>query len=185
MPSNKPDHFSSANLSQLQSQLAIWSDFASKYFEHAGKLAELNMNACKSIFEETALATQQLQASQDPQTLLSLTSNQAQPQIEKALLYGRQLGEIMACMQTDLANVVKAEVEESQQSMAKIAETSAVGAPNSMPNMADLMKSALDNVNAGYEQFMKTAQESTEAAQGNFLAAAKPIKKATGRSKPH
>lgn len=183
MPSNKPDHFSSANLSQLQSQLAIWSDFASKYFEHAGKLAELNVNACKSIFEETSLATQQLQASQDPQALLSMT--QAQPQIEKALLYGRQLGEIMASMQTDLANVVKAEVEESQQSMAKIAETSAVGAPGSMPNMADLMKSALDNVNAGYEQFMKTAQESTEAAQGNFLAAAKPAKKATGRSKPH
>jgi phasin family protein len=183
MPSNKLDQFSTATQTNLQSQLTIWSEFANKSFEHAARLADLNVNACKRIFEESALAAQHLQASQDTLAVLAMTSTQAQTQIEKALSYGRQLGEIVACMQTDFANMVKAEVEENQKNMSKIAETTSVTTPDGVLNMASLMKSAIDNVNAGYEQFMKAAQESTQAVQSNFLTEAKSIEKTNGRSK--
>jgi phasin family protein len=147
MPSNKLDQFSTATQTNLQSQLTIWSEFANKSFEHAARLADLNVNACKRIFEESALAAQHLQASQDTLAVLAMTSTQAQTQIEKALSYGRQLGEIVACMQTDFANMVKAEVEENQKNMSKIAETTSVTTPDGVLNMASLMKSAIDNVN--------------------------------------
>jgi len=186
MSSNKPDQFLTAAQSSLQTHLTVWSQLASKSFENATKLADLNVRVLQSALQESTAGNQHLLAVKDPKDFWLAAASQSQPQIEKMLSYGRELSDIWATLQADLARAVQAEADERRQSLAKLPDNAAGAIPDGMTAMVNLMKSTFENAGTSYGQFLKTANESTKAIQSSLLPhtgkTAQKTRKDAGRS---
>ena len=75
-------------------------------------MAALNLNAVRSLFENSTTNARALIAVKDVQGLASLQTRLAQPGIDKAAVYSRSLYQIAAETQEALSEVIKNQVSE-------------------------------------------------------------------------
>ncbi len=79
------DQLSNATKASIDNQLAAMSDLANKALQSVAELVELNLATAKDSLATTSAAAQQMLAAKDAPEVLSLSSQQAQPNAEKAL----------------------------------------------------------------------------------------------------
>ncbi|KAB8043429.1 phasin family protein [Janthinobacterium aquaticum] len=106
-----PQEFSSAAKSHLDTQLQLFGKVASTVLDGAEKVIALNLNAGKAALSHTAATAQHLLETQDPREFFSFGVNQAKPNIDSLLAYGRQLYGIASSTHAELLASAKARLD--------------------------------------------------------------------------
>lgn len=176
------EQFSTATKTQLESQLALMTTFATKVFDSMEKVVDLNLNVVKASLEESTAAAQQLVAAKDAQDLFALTAAQAQPAAEKALAYSRHLAGIASGAQAEFAKAAEAQIAETNRKVIALVDEVSKNAPAGSESAVNFMKSALGNASAGYEQISKTTKQAVEAMEVNMNTAAAQFTQAAAKA---
>jgi len=103
-----PEQLASANQASVNTLVTI----ANAAFGGVERLAALNLNAVRSLLEDSTTNARALVAVKDAQGLVSLQTRLAQPGLDKATLYSRSLYQIATETQEALSEVIKNQVSE-------------------------------------------------------------------------
>lgn len=123
MLSSIQNQIASTTKTHFETQLALWTDLTSKALESVVKLTGLNMTVVKDSLDESTFITQQFLLVKDPREFFSLTAAQAQPNIEKAFTYSRQVAGIASGIRAELAKAAQAHITETNRNYEQLAKT--------------------------------------------------------------
>jgi len=187
---------SNANFEQFaaagQANLNAMVELSQAAFANVEKLAGLNLEAARTVLDDSAAVAKAALSAKDPQELLGLV--QASVNTEKATAYGRQVQDIVSASQADLTKLVEAQIADAQSKLQALVETAAKNAPAGGENMVALFKQAVSASNAAYESAQKAAQQAVKTTEANVQAmtanmtkaaetAAQNVTKATRKAK--
>lgn len=167
----KNEHLSAATKAQIESQIALFNTLTAKAVESVEKVIELNLNASKSLLENSAETMRQVLAARDPQEAMSISAAQSQPAAERALAYGRHVATIVSTTQAEFTRAAETQIAEYSRQISQLVDDLSKAAPAGSEQMMAMMKNALGNANAGYEQLSRSSKQATEAMQANVEAA--------------
>ncbi|HXF46597.1 MAG TPA: phasin family protein [Burkholderiaceae bacterium] len=168
-----------AQLAELQkSQLDALYALSHAVFEATEKLVDLNLAATKALMDESAEKTQALLGVKDVQELLSLAGGLAQPTIEKAVSYSRNVYSIASNASAELSKIVEAQIADGNKKVAELIEFAAKNAPAGSEPAVSMFKSAVAAANTAYDTFAKAAKQAVDVAESNFAAATQATIKA-------
>lgn len=153
-----PEQFSTALKSNVDSHLAMRTALASRAFDSIEELSKLNIKLAKSSLEEWAVATKQIMSATDPREFFSLLAH-TQPNLEKALAYGRNVASIASHSHAELANATEAQVAEMKRKVTLAVDELAKNSPAGSDHAIALLKSAIENTNAVYDRLTKTTHQ--------------------------
>lgn len=142
------------------------------------KLVELNLAAAKAVMDESAEKAQAFLGVKDVQELLALSGGFAQPTLEKATSYGRQVYGIAAGTGAELTKIVEAQIAESNKKITEMVEFAAKSAPVGSEPAVSMFKSAVAAANTAYDTFTKASKQAVEMAESNLAAATSATMKA-------
>jgi len=106
---------------------------------------------------------------------LSLAGNQAQPQADIVLTYGRHLSSIASDAHRDLSQVAENQISAGSRQLVSLIDDFARLAPGGSPAALSMVKSAIDNVSSSYAQLNKSAKVAIDAIESNIQAASARI----------
>src|SRR3990167_8961214 len=135
-----PEQFAAANKASVDALFTI----AQAQFAAFERLSALNFNTTKSAFEDGVNQAKALLSVKDAQELVSLSAASAQPALEKAIAYSRNVYEV--------ATQTQAEPAGSDVAVAAV-------------------KSAMAAANSAYDSFTKVVKQATDMAEANVTAA--------------
>src|SRR5690606_4798711 len=118
------------------------------------------------------------------QDLVSLQTTVAQPGIDKALAYSRQLYEVASQAQSELNKLVEARMAQVSEELIAAVDSAAKAAPAGSEPAFAAFKSALTMANSAYDTFARVARQAAEAAVANGTQAAAQAARNT-RKKAH
>ncbi len=159
---------------QYESQQALWMDLGTKLLDNLTKLLALNMSAFNDLISESSTMYAQSLNAKTPQDLLAPRGAAGKPNIEKILTYGRNVGNIMARMQTVLSNAAQAQINETGRMVRALVETAVRYAPGGADSIFGLMKSAFDKSQGDFAQWTGKAKQEAAATGGAMVPAAPP-----------
>lgn len=107
------EQFSAATKSQLEAQLNLINNFASKAVESAEKVIALNLSTTKATVEKSSSAAQQLLSAKDGQEFFRLSASQT-PSLDNLLAYGRQLFTIASDAQAILLQSAREQIKDAK-----------------------------------------------------------------------
>ena len=167
-----PEEYLAAFKTNFDAQLAMSTVLTMKAFEGAGKLAALNMDLAKSSLERSAIATKQLMAATGPQEFLSLVAKRVQPDVSKALSYGRGVVSIASRSHGEFTKAAEAQINDINRKVAIAVDEVVKNAPAGSEPAIALMKSAIGHANARYEKLSKAAHQTVDVLEANLSMAA-------------
>lgn len=135
------------------------------------KLVELNLAAAKAVMDESAEKAQAVLGVKDVQEFVTLTGGLAQPTLEKATSYGRQVYGIAAGAGAELQKIAEAQIAEGNKKIAEMVEFAAKSAPVGSEPAVSMFKSAVAAANTAYDTFAKATKQAVELAESNITAA--------------
>ncbi len=140
------------------------------------RLSEVNLQAARASLEQSAEQINALLSAQDVNTLTALVHAMAQPSPEKFTAYAQAVAAIARDTQTDLAQLVREQIERANQQMAAQLEAMARNAPAGSEGAMGFIRQALQAATASYEQFNQNVQRmvQTPAASRGEEAATAP-----------
>jgi phasin family protein len=142
------------------------------------KLIELNLAAAKAVMDESAEKAQAFLGVKDVQELLALSGGFAQPTLEKATSYGRQVYGIAAGTGAELTKIVEAQIADGNKKITEMVEFAAKSAPVGSEPAVSMFKSAVAAANTAYDTFTKASKQAVEMAESNIAAATSATMKA-------
>lgn len=166
-----PEQFSNATKTTFESQLAAFTTLTSKAFESMEKVVDLNITAAKASLEDSAAAAKQLLSAKDPQEFFAVATSQTQPNVAKAIAYGRHLTTIASSTQAEFTRTAEEQVAAASRQINTLVDDVSKAAPAGSENIVAIVKSAIGNANAGYEQFSKTTKQAVEVMETNLNTA--------------
>jgi len=158
-----------------------------KAFEGVEKLVELNLQVAKAALVEGTDGARAVMSVKDAQELLALQQQMLQPAAEKAAAFGRQLYDIAAATNAEVAKVAEAQVAGMQKALLGMVESAAQSAPAGSEGAVALVRSAMAAAANAMESVQKASKQAAEMADANFKAmagtAVNAAKSAPGRSR--
>ena len=173
-----PEQRAATNKANIEVVLTL----ANTAFANAERLAALNLNTARSVLEDGVANAKALLAAKDLQELVSLQTAMAQPMIEKAVAYSRNVYEITSQAQEEVAKVVEGQMSEANKNVAAALEKAAKSAPAGSDVAVAAVKSAIAAANSAYDSMTKAAKQVAEIAEANVAAATSATVKAVGAS---
>lgn len=140
---------------------------ANKSLDGLQKLVELNLRTMKSAMTDTLEATRKALAAKDMGEVICLQANWFQLAVEKAQAYQRELFEIAASAQSELATVADAQFAEGKHKMQGAIDNAAKGAPVGPEAALAAWLSALTAGTTWFETMQQTARQAIEVAERN------------------
>ena len=173
------EQFAAANKAAIDSLLAV----ANTALASAERIANLNLETARAAFEDSAANTKALLGAKDVQEAISIQASLAQPNIDKAVAYGRSVAEISTQTQEELAKLVEAQFGDFQKSVAGMLEKAAKSAPAGSDVAVAAVQSAIAAATSAFDNMRKSAQQVTALAQNNIAAATSATAKAAKKAK--
>ena len=167
---NFANQISAANKSAVENMLAL----ANTVFASTERLAALNLSTARSALEDSTATAKTLFQTKDPQAFASLTSELAQPGMEKLVAYSRSVYEIFSETKDEVSKVVEAQVSELNSAIGTALDNVAKSGPAGSDVAVSAVKSAIAAANSAYGNINKAAKqvvEMTEANLANSVAA--------------
>ena len=161
-----PEQLTRANKVGVETLVTI----ANAAFAGAERLAALNLNAARSLLEDSAANTRALLAVTDVKDLISLQNTLAQPGLERATVYSRSVCQIATATQEALSEVVEGRISEMNKSASLALDKAVKNAPIGSDVAVNAIRSALSAANSVYDDMSKVARRVTEIAQANLAA---------------
>jgi phasin family protein len=162
-----PEQVAATNKSGMESLLGL----AHTQFAAFEKLSALNFNATKAAFEDSVRLAKALLNVKDMQELVNLNSSLAQPSLEKAIAYSRNVYEVATATQSDITKALENQAAEANKSMVGLLDKVSKNAPAGSDVAVAAVKSALAAANSAYDSFTKVAKQASDIAEANFAAA--------------
>ncbi len=176
-----PEQFAAANKAAVDSLLSV----ANTALASAERIANLNLEATRSLVEDTAANAKALMGAKDVKEALTIQASLAQPNIEKAVAYSKSVYEITTENQEALSKMVEAQFGDFQKTVADMLDKAAKSAPAGSDVAVAAVQSAIAAANSAFDTMRKSAKQMTDLAQSNIVAATsattKAAKKASGK----
>jgi phasin family protein len=168
-----PEQIAASNKAGIDAFLNL----AHTQFAAFEKLSALNFNATKAAFEESVSIAKAISGVKDVQELVNLNASLAQPTLEKALAYSRNVYEVTSATQGEYTKAVEGQASEFNKSVVGMLDKVAKNAPAGSDVAVAAVKSALAAANTAYDSMTKVTKQATEIAQANFAAATSAVTK--------
>lgn len=123
-----PEQFSAATKSQIEAQLNIINNLASKAVESAEKVIALNISTTKASVEKSSSAARQLLEAKDPREFFTVSTGQSN-YLDNLLAYSRQLFNIATSAQAELIQSAKEQIKDVPQALSLVAPVQPVAVP--------------------------------------------------------
>ncbi len=147
--------------------------FAGIALEGAERMIELQLKAARAAFADSVEGAKAIASVKDLQQLAALNDNLAQPSIEKATAYARNVYDVATATQAEFNKIVEEQVAEfNKQTVAALDKMVKTAPAGSELGIATL-KSSIAAVNSAYDNLSKVAKQFTEVTQSNMEAVAK------------
>jgi phasin family protein len=173
-----PEQIAATNKAGVEAILG----FAHSQFAAFERLSALNFNATKAAFDEGISHAKALLSAKDVQDVVNLNAAAAQPTLEKAIAYSRNVYEITAQTNGELVKSIEMQAAELNKNLVGLLDKISKNAPAGSDVAVTAVKSALVAANSAYENFTKAAKQATEMAESNFAAATSVHKEAKKRA---
>ena len=118
---SNPEQFSAATKSQLEAQLKILNNFATKAFEGAQKVIALNLSTTKASVEKSSAAARELLEAKDPQEFFAKSTARV-PNLDGLFAYNRELFSIASKTQSELFQAAQEQLKEAGKQAVKVAK---------------------------------------------------------------
>ena len=174
-----PEQVAATNKAGIESILS----FATSQFAAFERLANLNANAVKAIFEDSLANTRALSSAKDVQEFINLQSSFAQPAFEKAIAYSKSVYEVGTLASAELAKTAEARAADWKQNLVSMLDKAAKSAPGGSDVAVSAVKQMIAAANSAYDSFTKAAKQATEIAEANVNAATETVKGMTKAKK--
>jgi phasin family protein len=168
-----PEQIAASNKAGIDAFLNL----AHTQFAAFEKLSALNFNATKAAFEESVSLAKAFTSVKDVQEFVNLNASLAQPTLEKALAYSRNVYEVTSATQGEYTKAVEGQASEFNKSVVGLLDKVSKNAPAGSDVAVAAVKSALAAANTAYDSFTKVTKQATEIAQTNFAAATAAVTK--------
>lgn len=155
-----------------KSQIDAVNAFGHTVFNATEKLVSLNLAATRALLQESAEAMQTLLGAKDIQELASLSTGLAQPAIEKAVSYSRNVYTIASGANAEVSKIVEAQLADGNRKLAEFVDLAAKSAPAGAEPAVTMFKTAAAAANNAFDTFSKAAKQAADWAESNFAAAA-------------
>jgi phasin family protein len=169
-----PAQFAELQKGQMDAAVALSQTF----FDAAERLMELNLAAAKATLEESVEKSQALLSAKDVQEMIALSSNNAQPTLDKAVSYSRTVYGIANGANAEVSRIIEAQIAESNKKVAQLIDFAAKNAPAGSEPAVTAFKTAVAAINTAYDTFSKAAKQAVEMAESNVVAATSATMKA-------
>ena len=173
-----PEQIAASNKAGVEALIGL----AHNQFAAFERLSALTFNATKSVFEDSMAHTKALLNAKDVQDFVNLNSSMAQPAIEKAIAYSRNVYDVAASSQGELTKLVESQAGELNKGVVMLLDKVTKNAPAGSDVAVAAVKSALAAANTAYDSLTKATRQATEMAEANFTAATAAVK-TTGKRK--
>ena len=150
------------------------ANMANTAFGGIERLAALNLNAARTLLDDSAANTRALLDVKDVQSLVSLQTMMTQPGLQKATAYSRRVCRIAADTQGALSDAVEGQVCELSQSASQALDEAAKTAPPGSDLGVKAMRSVLVAANSAYDSMAKAAKQVTEMAGATLAVTTDP-----------
>lgn len=170
------DQISAATKANLEASFALYSSLSSKTLESVEKLINLNLTAAKASVEESSEAARKLFGAKNPQEFLSVVSEHAKPNFDKAVAYGGHVVSITNGVKAEFTKATEEQIAQIGRKVNELVDLATKNAPAGSEGMLNLTKTTLANISNGYEHMTKTAKQAAEAIESNMVVAAAPAK---------
>ena len=172
-----PEQIQAAQKANVEAVLAV----ASSQFSTMEKLASLNVTAFKAAFEDGLANTRALMGAKDVQEFTSLQSTLAQPALEKAIAWSKNVYEVATSANAEMSKLAEKQTAEWNENFAAMLEKATKNAPAGSDVAVAAMKQMITAANSAYDNLNKAAKQATEMAEANVAAATETVK---GFAKP-
>lgn len=171
-----PERLTSASVASVDA----FATLASTAFGGAERFVALNLNAARTMMEESAESTRALLEVKDVPGLVSLQTMRVQPGLEKAGAYSRTAYRIATDTKEALSEVVEGQVYELGHNANQALDDAASSAPAGSDLAVEAIRSAFSAANSTYLSMTRSAKQVTDLAQAALAAAiaANPGRKA-------
>ncbi|HEX5093883.1 MAG TPA: phasin family protein [Burkholderiales bacterium] len=175
-----PEQIQAAGKANVETLLSL----AATQFAAMEKLATLNANAVKSVFEDSLTNTRALFGAKDVQEFVNLQSTLATPAIEKAIAYSKSVYEVASETNAELSKVAEKRVAEWNENFSALLDKAVKNAPAGSDVAVAAVKSMMAAANSAYDNMTKVAKQATEIAEANVAAATETVKGLAKAKKP-
>lgn len=167
-----PEQIQAAGKANVEAILSI----ASTQFAAVEKLANLNANALKTAFEDSVANIRALAGAKDVQEFVSLQSTFAQPAIEKAIAYSKNVYELATETSNELSRLAERRIAEWNENFVSFLDKAVKNAPAGSDVAVTAVKQMIAAANSAYDNFAKVAKQASEIAEANVNAATETVK---------
>lgn len=163
-----PEQLIAMNKANLEAAMR----FAGVAIEGAERMIDLQLKAAKSAFADSFEGAKALAAVKDFQQLAALKDNLAQPAMEKATAYAKNVYDLTSETQAEFGKLVEAQVAVLNKEVVTTLDKMVKTAPAGSEVGVAAVKSAIAAVNSAYDNLTKVAKQFAQASQSNMEAAA-------------
>jgi len=167
-----PEQIQAAGKANVETLLAV----ANTQFAAFEKFATLNANAVKAAFADSMTNTRTLMGAKDMQEFIALQNTIAQPTIEKAIAYSKDLYEVATATNTEFSKLAEKRTAEMNENVATMMDKVAKNAPAGSDVAVAAVKQMIAAANSAYDNLNKVAKQATEIAEANVAAATETVK---------
>ncbi|MFM0268361.1 TIGR01841 family phasin [Paraburkholderia sediminicola] len=167
------NEFSSEDLMQFyKSNVSTFFSLASEAFEGGQKLAELNLQAARSVLSESVARLQEVKPDTANADWLAAPLRLVQSAADKTLSYQRHVHDIAVATQSASAKIVDAQYDQISRDVLARIDNWAKHAPAGSETAVVAVKSAFSTASNAAETVRKSVRSVAEVAQANVSAMA-------------
>ena len=164
-----PDQLLALNKANLE----VAARFAGVALHGAERLVDLQLKAAKSAFADGIENAKALAAAKDIQELAALKDQIAQPSLEKATAYAKDVFDLATATQAEFGKLVEQQFADFNKQVVTGLDKMVKNAPAGSEFGIAAIKSGIAAVNSTYDNLSKVARQFTDATQTNMDAVAK------------
>ena len=164
-----PEQFVALNKANLEAA----ARFANIALGGAERMMEIQINAAKSALADSVEGAKTLSTVKDLQQFASVKDTVAQPALEKATEYVRNVYEVATDTQAEIGKLVELQFAEFNKQFIVALDKMAENAPAGAEAGISALKTAFVTGNAAYDNMSKAVKQFNDAAKTNIEAAAK------------
>lgn len=164
-----PEQFNDVSKAGIETLASL----ASTTFGGMEQLAALNLNAARSLLEQSAANSRALLAGGDIEALRSMQDLLVKPDPQKVFDYSRRVYAIANQTREALSRVVDTRVSELNANLGTKLDQAVKTAPVGTDLALNSLRSALSAANSAYDTMSKAAKQAGEIAEANLATVAK------------
>lgn len=142
-----------------KAQFEAFAQLTEAVINGAQRAIDLNVKTARTAFADSTEALKALAAVKEPAELQSLAAKFAQPKVEVANAYARELYDTTTKAQSEVVRVIESQVAELQKNAESAFEAFKKNAPAGTETFAAFARSAWENATQAYETLTKNVRD--------------------------